>query len=464
MPAALVLLAAVAAGPPANLLLVTIDTLRADHLHAYGYAIDTAATDGLARAGVVVEDATVQAPQTRPSHASLLTGRYPYEHRIRDNFSPPLDPSTPTLATLLRARGYDTAAFIGSIVLAASSGLDRGFAVYDDPFSAPNASAAQGEERRGEDVVSSALAWLGKQRTGPFFAWVHLYDPHAPYEPPERYRKRYPGRPYDGEVAYADAQLGRLLDFLERQGLQGRTLVVVTSDHGEGLGDHGEEEHMMFLYDSTLHVPLLLSWPGVLPAGARVKGQLRSIDVMPTVLDLLGVPALPVTGVSRAASLRAASRIADSESYAGLYEHPLRLRAAAPCGPRGGSTSSPARRAVRRARIPGAKGASSASDASGGARAAEAARLRYGAGQPAPVLPADAGTMERMAALGRRRLLRARGGAAGPKDKVAEFRPSRAAPGKACASSRPATTTGHRGLAPLARGEILSMEVQLARA
>ena len=140
MPVALLLVVAVATAPPANLLLVTIDTLRADHLHAYGYEIDTPATDRLARTGVVVEDATVQVPQTRPSHASLLTGRYPYEHRIRDNFSPPLDPSTPTLATLLRARGYDTAAFIGSVVLAASSGLDRGFAVYDDPFSAPSPS------------------------------------------------------------------------------------------------------------------------------------------------------------------------------------------------------------------------------------------------------------------------------------------------------------------------------------
>src|SRR6185295_3151658 len=151
-----------------------------------------------------------------------------------------------------------------------------------------------------EEVVSSALAWLGKKRAEPFFAWVHLYDPHAPYEPPERYRKRYPGRPYDGEVAYADAQLGRLLAFLERQGLNGRTLVVVTSDHGEGLGDHGEEEHMMFLYDSTLHVPMLLSWPGVLPAGARVVAQVDQPD--------------PRQRVVRREPLR---------------KHPLRLRAAA---------------------------------------------------------------------------------------------------------------------------------------
>lgn len=468
MPAALVLLAAVAAGPSANLLLVTIDTLRADHLHAYGYAIDTAATDGLARTGVVVEDATVQAPQTRPSHASLLTGRYPYEHRIRDNFSPPLDPSTPTLATLLRVRGYDTAAFIGSIVLSASSGLDRGFAVYDDPFSAPSASAAQGEERRGEDVVSSALAWLGKQRTGPFFAWVHLYDPHAPYEPPERYRKRYPGRPYDGEVAYADAQLGRLLDFLERRGLQGRTLVVVTSDHGEGLGDHGEEEHMMFLYDSTLHVPLLLSWPGVLPAGARVKGQLRSIDVMPTVLDLLGVPAPPVTGVSRAASLKSASPIADSESYAeSLYGNihfgyaPLRaLRAEG-----WKYVEAPRAELYDLSADPGeAKNLLGVQT-----RVAERVRQKLrgydtARAQPAAALPADAGTMERMAALGYvGGSSRARGGPPpDPKDKIAEFQAFTRGTRQGVRLFQAGDFDGAiAALAPLARGEILSMEVQL---
>jgi choline-sulfatase len=468
MPAALLLVVAVATAPPANLLLVTIDTLRADHLHAYGYEIDTPATDRLARTGVVVEDATVQVPQTRPSHASLLTGRYPYEHRIRDNFSPPLDPSTPTLATLLRARGYDTAAFIGSVVLAASSGLDRGFAVYDDPFSAPSPSVVQGEERGAEDVVSSALAWLQKERPGPFFAWVHLYDPHAPYEPPERYRKRYAGRPYDGEVAYADAQLGRLLDFLERQGLKGRTLVVVTSDHGEGLGDHGEEEHMMFLYDSTLHVPLLLSWPGVLPAGARVKGQLRSIDVLPTVLDLLGLPAPPVTGVSRAASLKAASRIADSESYAeSLYGNihfgyaPLRaLRA------EGWKYIQAPRAELYDLKADPREGTNALA-----ARDPVAQRMRQrlrshdaGPARSAPVVTPDAGTLERMAALGYVGASASRVGAgagADPKDKIAEFQAFTRGTRQGVRRFEAGDYDGAIAvLAPLARGEIVSMEVQ----
>jgi len=468
MPGAFLLLAAAAAAPPANLLLVTIDTLRADRLHAYGYAIDTAATDSLARTGVVVEDATVQVPQTRPSHASLLTGRYPYEHRIRDNFSTPLDPSLPTLATLLRARGYDTGAFIGSVVLAASSGLDHGFALYDDPFSAASPAVAAGEERPAEEVVSSALAWLKKERPQPFFAWVHLYDPHAPYEPPERYRKRYPGRPYDGEVAYADAQLGRLLDFLEGQGLSGRTLVVVTSDHGEGLGDHGEEEHMMFLYDSTLHVPMLVSWPGVLPAGARVKGQLRSIDVMPTVLDLLGVAAPPVTGVSRAASLKAASRVPDSESYAeSLYGNihfgyaPLRaLRAEG-----WKYIEAPRAELYDLGADPGeAKNLLGVQT-----RVAERVRQKLrgydtARAQPAVTLPADAGTMERMAALGYvGGSSRARGGPPpDPKDKIGEFQAFTRGTRQGVRLFQAGDYDGAiAALARLARGEILSMEVQL---
>jgi len=468
MPAALLLLAAVATAPPANLLLVTIDTLRADHLHAYGYAIETPATDALARTGVVAEDATVQVPQTRPSHACLLTGRYPYEHRIRDNFSPPLDPSTPTLATLLRARGYDTAAFIGSVVLAASSGLDGGFNLYDDRIAATGSSAMQGEERRAEAVVSSALAWLKKKRTQPFFAWVHLYDPHAPYEPPEPYRKRYRGRPYDGEVAYADAQLGRLLDFLERQGLRGRTLVVVTSDHGEGLGEHGEEEHMMFLYDSTLRVPLLLSWPGVLPAGSRVKGQLRSVDVLPTLLDLLGLPASPATGVSRAASLKTGTNIPDSESYAeSLYGSihfgyaPLRaLRAEG-----WKYIEAPRSELYELKADPGeAKNLL-------GPRKQVAERMRdrlHGhdttLAHGAPVAAPDAGTLERMAALGyvsgsaTRRSGRPD---PDPKDKIAEFQAFTRGTRQAVRLFDAGDYDGAIALlSPLARAEIMSLEVQ----
>jgi arylsulfatase A-like enzyme/tetratricopeptide (TPR) repeat protein len=301
-----------------NVVLVTIDTLRGDRVGAYGYrAGETAAMDRLAREGVLVEDAVVQAPQTRPSHASIMTGRYPHEHGIRDNYSSPLSRTTPTLASVLRDHGWDTAAFIGAYPVARPSGLNRGFTVFDDPFGAGDATTRQARtERRAAEVVDHALAWLGQPRSKPFFLWVHLFDPHAPYEPPSPWRERFTKAPYDGEVAYSDAQLARLVGGLDAKGLRGRTLVIVTSDHGEGLGEHGEDEHMFFVYDSTLRIPLLLSWPGRLPAGARVRGQFRSVDLFATVLELVGVTAPPSSGVSRAAFLRPDGLIPDNESYA----------------------------------------------------------------------------------------------------------------------------------------------------
>jgi choline-sulfatase len=305
------------AGAPTNVVLVTIDTLRADYLHAYGHAgIETPTTDRLAREGVLVEDATVQAPQTRPSHTSILTGRYPWEHGVRDNFSPAMAENVPTLATVLHDRGYKTAAFIGSYVLASNAGLNRGFDVYDEPFSAARRGTHRYEnpERPAWEVVERALDWLKTAGSGPFFAWVHLYDPHAPYTPPPPYDKKYADQPYEGEVAYADAQAARLVDFLDQHGLRSRTLFVVTSDHGEGLGDHGEDEHVFFLYDTTLHVPLILSQPGVLPAGKRIRGQFRSVDLLPTVLSLVGVPPIATSGISRAEELRSGTRLPDNES------------------------------------------------------------------------------------------------------------------------------------------------------
>jgi choline-sulfatase len=306
-------LLAAASGPP-NLLLVTVDTLRADHVGAYGDAkAQTPAVDRLAREGVLVEEAVAQVPETRPSHASMLTGRYPYEHGVRDNAAGPIAPGMPTLATLLKAAGYDTAAFIAAYPVSRSSGLDRGFDVYDDPFE----TAVDGRtERRAQEVVERALGWLGRPRSRPFLLWVHLFDPHAPYTPPPPFAGRFSGRPYDGEVAYADSQVERLVAWLDRSGQRQRTLVVVTSDHGEGLGQHGEEEHGILVYDSTLHVPLVLSWPGRLPAGTRVRGQFRSVDLLPSVLDLLGVPAVRTSGASRADAIAHGGRIPDNESYA----------------------------------------------------------------------------------------------------------------------------------------------------
>ena len=303
-------------GPP-NILLVTIDTLRADRVGAYGHAgARTPAMDRLAREGVLVSDAVVHVPQTRPSHASIFTGRLPYEHGLRDNASPPLKPGTPTLASMLKARRYETAAFIAAYPVSRSSGLYQGFDIYDDPFEggarATSRNAAM--ERRAARVVDSALGWLQKPRRTPFFAWLHFFDPHAPYEPPANFVNK--ANPYDGEVAYADAQLARVLTWLDQTGLRRQTLVVVTSDHGEGLGDHGEEEHLFFVYDSTLRVPLLLSWPGRLPQGVRVTGQFRSVDLLPTILELAGVPASPSSGLSHAAQLRSDGRLPDNESYA----------------------------------------------------------------------------------------------------------------------------------------------------
>jgi choline-sulfatase len=310
---------AAAATVAPNLVVVTIDTLRADHVGAYGYALaDTKTLDRLAREGALLEDAVVQVPQTRPSHASIFTGRYPYEHGLRDNHSPPLPASIPTLASVLRKKGYATAAFVGAYPVSRGSGLDQGFALYDDPFGEGEHSTTDEArlERSAAAVVEAAVRWLERRSPGPFFAWVHLFDPHSPYAPPAPWDRRFSKSLYDGEVAYADAQLARLVEWLDRSGLRGDTLLVVTSDHGEGLGDHGEHEHLLLLYDSTLKVPALLSWPGRLPAGARVRGQFRSIDFFPTLLELLGIEAPPSSGISRAEALRRSSRIPDSESYA----------------------------------------------------------------------------------------------------------------------------------------------------
>lgn len=379
--------------------------------------------DRLASEGVLLEDATVQVPQTRPSHASILTGRYPFEHGVRDNFSPPLRSGLPTLATHLKARGYATAAFIGGFPLVAGSGLNRGFDVYDDDLG-PGSTLA---ERRATEVVGRATAWLKKRRSAPFFVWVHLYDPHAPYEAPEPFGGRYAKRPYDGEVAFADAQVGSLLDFLDRRGARDNTLVVVTSDHGEGLGDHGEDDHLMFIYDSTLRVPCLLRLPSILPAGKRVAGQFRSVDIMPTVLELLGQPAVAVTGASRAAALRAGARLPDNESYAeSLYGQlhfgfaPLRgLRA------EGWKYIDAPRAELYNLREDPAE-SQNVLDMRG--QVAERLKKRLGplgegSSAPAVAVPADAGVIERLAALGYVGVGSSRVGTAkgaDPKDKIAQ--------------------------------------------
>ena len=274
---------------PLNLVVVTIDTLRPDHLHCYGYSkIETPNLDAIARDGVLFENAVTETPLTPPSHASIFTGLNPPAHHVRDTGGFVLQPSTATLATILQQQGRDTAAFISSAVLKKLFGFNRGFAVYDDQMPKPGKGHEFDEdaERRAGETVDHAVRWLEAQSGKPFFLWVHIYDPHAPYQPPSPFREKYKDRLYDGEIAYADHELGRLFDAVRKKS-PGKTLIAVLSDHGESLGEHGEYTHGVFLYDATLRIAFLLSGPGV-PAGARIQPQARAIDFLPTILALMG--------------------------------------------------------------------------------------------------------------------------------------------------------------------------------
>ncbi len=285
---------------PVNLLVVTIDTVRPDHLHCYGYSkIETPNLDAIARGGVLFENAVTETPLTPPSHASIFTGLNPPSHHVRNTGGFILGPSTTTLATILEQQGRDTAAFISSAVLKKLFGFNQGFAVYDDKMPRPGKGHEFDEdaERRAGETVDHAVRWLETQSGKPFFLWVHIYDPHAPYQPPAPFHEKYKDHLYDGEIAYADHELGRLFDAVHKKSPE-NTLVAVLSDHGESLGEHGEYTHGVFLYDATLRIVFLLSGPGV-PAGARIRPQARAIDFLPTILDLMGgKPPAPTQGVS----------------------------------------------------------------------------------------------------------------------------------------------------------------------
>jgi arylsulfatase A-like enzyme/Flp pilus assembly protein TadD len=274
---------------PSAVLIVTIDTLRADRVGIYALRqssgqgaknVETPNIDRLAREGAWAPQADVHVPLTRPSHASLFTGRYPAEHGVRDNVSPPLAADVPLLAESFQRAGWPTAAFVASTVLDRQSGLARGFDVYSDRFE------GGADRRSGDRVVAEAVEWIkGKPK---FLAWVHLYDPHAPYLPPEPYATRYAGRPYDGTVAWSDELIGRLIAPLRDAGSLDSTLVIVTSDHGEALGDHGEDVHGYFVYESTLRVPLVVRGAGIQP-GTVLDGVVRTVDLSPTILELAGL-------------------------------------------------------------------------------------------------------------------------------------------------------------------------------
>lgn len=284
---------------PDSVLLVTIDTLRADRVGAYGHTqAMTPALDALAARGVRFADATAHAPLTHPSHAAIMTGRYPGAFGIRLNGMTPLPAEATTLAERFRAAGYATGAVVASVILDEAYGMGQGFESYDDRIAAPAGGdvALSSLQRRAGEVTDRALAWLasrsapggrslgeGGKREG-WFLWVHYYDPHLPYDAPKLGTGRnFQNRPYDAEVAYVDQQLARLLRGVDTA----RTVVAVTSDHGEALGDHGEGDHGYFLYDATLHVPLIIAGPGIGPR--VVTEQVRLIDVAPTVLDLAGI-------------------------------------------------------------------------------------------------------------------------------------------------------------------------------
>ena len=281
---------------PERVVLVTIDTLRADHVGCYGAAqASTPTLDSLAARGARFETAISPAPLTLPSHATLLTALDPPEHGVRNNGSYRLR-DVPTLAERMAEAGFGTAAFVSAFVLDRRFGLARGFDHYDDRLGVRDEEIGVAARPAGQ-TIDSALAWLeGAPKR--FFLFVHLYDPHFPYEPPEPHRSRQLGRLYDGEISYADAELGRLLAAVDARFPDGRSLVVITADHGESLGEHGEPTHAFTLYDATQRVPLLLSGPGV-PAGVVVSQLVRLADVMPTLLELAGLPApLGVTGAS----------------------------------------------------------------------------------------------------------------------------------------------------------------------
>jgi len=273
--------------------LITIDTLRADHVHSYGDEdIQTPALDDLARHGIRFAQAFTPSPITNSSHASILTGLLPSGHGVTD-FARPLASESPTWAEFLQKSGYQTAAFIGAVILdskALAPGLDRGFDFYDNfPERSQTKSRWGRVERRGTEVVRRAEAWQDAHPRGPHFVWVHLYDPHDPYEPPAPYSTQYKDRLYDGEIAFADSALANFVGHLKQRGWYENSLIIVVGDHGEGLGEHHEQTHGIFLYDSTLHVPLILKLPGR-SAGSVIQSQVRTTDILPTVLDLLSIP------------------------------------------------------------------------------------------------------------------------------------------------------------------------------
>ncbi len=309
--------------PNASVVLVSIDTLRADRLPLYGYAKGaTPHLDALGREGIVFEQVHSHCPLTLPAHASLFTGLLPPRHGVRDNQGFSLGSGQRTLAARFRAAGFDTGAAVSAYVVRAATGIAQGFDAYDDAFPVDaSVEALSAQQRDGAQSVDSLLRWIeARPASKRFFAFLHVYEPHAPYAPPPAYQGL--ADPYDGEVAYADALVGRLVTRLRELGRYDQVLLAVTSDHGEGLGDHGEQEHGFFLYREAVHVPLILRLPGGARGGTRVGGTVAQVDVPVTLLDLASLPADGMDGRSQRLAIgkgTAESRPVYSETFFPRY-------------------------------------------------------------------------------------------------------------------------------------------------
>jgi len=296
-----------------NVILISMDTVRADRLGCYGHrGINTPSIDFLASHGVRFQNAIAPAPLTLPSHTTLLTGLYPTTHGVRDNTTFRLSEKALTLAEILKENGYRTAATVGAFVLDSSRGLDQGFDYYDDelpkpkarsdrllPDGVPDIGMREVSERPAGVVTRRALSWLRDNSDEKFFLWIHYFDAHYPYTPPPPYSREYQKRPYYGEIAFVDRNIGMILDELRTSELLDNTLIIVTGDHGESLGEHREYTHCIFIYDSTIKIPLIMSWAGKIPAGTVIGDVVSLADVVPTILDFLGIdPGHGMDGVS----------------------------------------------------------------------------------------------------------------------------------------------------------------------
>jgi arylsulfatase A-like enzyme/tetratricopeptide (TPR) repeat protein len=340
------LLALACSSPPQfNILLVSIDTCRPDHLGCYGYRDSvTPNLDALASEGIVFENARSCVPLTLPSHVSMMTGLFPSRHGVHDNGAYVAAESLTTLAEKLQAHGYRTSAFIGAFPLESRFNLDQGFDYYGDYFDGPahmggptaGTIASMSSERPADAVTAEFLAWFPRFGAEPFFSWIHYFDPHQPYEPPASYALRYPGHEYDAEIAFVDSCLGAVIAYLDNANLLERTIIVVTADHGEGLGDHGEDDHGLLVYDSTLRVPLIIRAPKELDFRGSVSLPIETVDIMPTILQLAGMEVEhAVDGISLVSVMRGESvgpRISYFESFMGRLHFGWSGLAGVTCG------------------------------------------------------------------------------------------------------------------------------------